>query len=62
MAYNEKYRASVEADDLYQENLLQPLAQAIVTEENEEEETRRENYHKLNPASTTSSLQLIERA
>ena len=62
MAHNEKYKQSIEvADELYQDSMV-PNAMMHTTEAIEEEVSPiRETYQVLNPASTTSSLERIER-
>ena len=63
MAYNDKYRQSVEGDDLYQDSVVSHVPKALAEEADEEDEDAgREQYKILNPASTTSSLQQVERA
>lgn len=64
MAHNEKYKQSVEiGDELYQEDSVMPNvgSKEMVTQGVIDEPFDREAYQKLNPASTTSSLQQVER-
>ena len=67
MAHNEKYKQSVEADELFQEDDSIPNvgSKNIIMQQPvdaEEEPFNREIFQKLNPASTTSSLEPADRA
>ncbi len=69
MEHNEKYRQSVENDDLYQESHIakvgsNEMAAMIKTTSQDQEEPivpDQQLIKDLNPASTTSSLERIER-
>ena len=66
MAHNEKYKQSIEADDLFQESVIPNVGSnnmiKRVEEEEEEEPISRHNFKMLNPTSTTSSLEPVEPA
>ena len=63
MEYNEKYKASVEEDDLYQDSKVfgsKDMVQVTIgTIPLDKDEVVRKSYGQLNPASTTSSLERI---
>ena len=64
MAHNEQYKRSVEGmDDLYQESLMPANVEAAMDKRVDTgiDEPVRQPYENLNPASTTSSLQRIDR-
>ena len=57
MAHNEKYRQSVDGDELYQDSLaVQASKEVILNVPEGEDQVERLEYKALNPASTTSSL------
>ena len=60
MAHNEKYKLSVEGDELYNESMVNANREPYMIDQIEEESPAREMYKVLNPASTTSSLEPIE--
>ena len=60
MAHNEKYKQSVEGDELYNESMANANREPFAIDQIEEEPVQRELYKVLNPASTTSSLEPIE--
>ena len=68
MAHNEKYKQSVEGDELYQEEMdsIPNVGSKNIIQQQpidvEEEPFNREVFQKLNPASTTSSLEPVDRA
>ena len=61
MAHNEKYKMSVEGDELFNESMANANREPFAIDQIQEEEpTKRELYKVLNPASTTSSLEPID--
>ena len=60
MAHNEKYKQSVEGDELYNESMANANREPFAIDQIEEEPVQRELYKVLNPASTTSSLEPID--
>jgi hypothetical protein len=61
MEYNEKYKQSVDDDDLYQDSKLYNSKELVqVTIGSQPDEVARKSFGQLNPASTTSSLEKIE--
>ena len=60
MAHNEKYKQSVEGDELYNESMVNANREPFAIDQIEEEPVQRDLYKVLNPASTTSSLEPVD--
>ena len=60
MAHNEKYKQSVEGDELYNESMANANREPFAIDQIEEEPVQRDLYKVLNPASTTSSLEPVD--